>query len=55
MNVLMESKKDLIKPIFIQLCQENDELCNWVIKEQLLKEEFVNVKLNNIQFLQELI
>ena len=30
-EILLETKSQLIKPIFISLCQENDELCDWVI------------------------
>ena len=32
-QILLETKQELIKPIFISLCQDNDELCNWVISE----------------------
>lgn len=33
LSELLESKEDLIKPIFLSMCQDNDELCNWVIQE----------------------
>lgn len=54
-SILLETKQELIKPIFISLCQDNDDLCNWVIKEQLLNQRFEHVNLTNIQFLGELV
>lgn len=52
-GALLETKQELIKPIFISLCQENDELCKWVVNEQLLN--FEALTLGKIQFLGEII
>jgi len=54
-QILLETKQELIKPIFISLCQDNDELCNWVISEQILNADFDKVSQAQIIFLGELI
>lgn len=55
LSELLESKEDLIKPIFLSMCQDNDELCNWVIKEQILNDNFSEVSKLQIVFLGDLI
>ena len=52
---LLETKEDLIKPIFISLCMENASLCKWVFQEQLLYPEFKNLTNAQIKFMGELV
>ena len=40
---LLEVKEDLIKPIFLSMCQDNDELCTWVIENQILNDDLDKV------------
>jgi hypothetical protein len=40
---LLEDKEDLIKPIFLSMCQDNDELCTWVIENQILNDDYHKV------------
>ena len=54
-GILLETKQELIKPIFISLCQENDELCNWVVEEKLLHPSFEKLTLATVEFLGELV
>jgi hypothetical protein len=52
---LLETKEDLVKPIFISLCMENSELCRWVFKEQLLNNsDITKLKNSQIRFMGEL-
>jgi hypothetical protein len=54
-GILLETKQELVKPIFISLCQENDELCNWVVVEKLLQPSFDQLTLTKVEFLGELV
>lgn len=54
-GILLETKQELIKPIFISLCQDNDELCNWVVEEKLLHPNFEKLTPATVEFLGELV
>lgn len=55
MSSLLETKEELIKPIFIFMCQESEELCKSVFEEQLLKLGLNQLSLSQVDFIGQLI
>jgi len=45
---LVDTNKSYIKPIFIQMCMGNDQLCDWLISNYIFKENISHVKFNDI-------
>ena len=50
-NSLNDTNQAYIKPIIIQMCMNNDDLCVWLIQNYILRENFSHVKFRDIRLL----
>eukprot|EP00347_Sterkiella_histriomuscorum_P007708 403347869 len=53
--VLLDTKAELIKPIFIAICSKNEQLGDWIMINRLLKLQTDAIKKEQIKFLGEII
>ena len=55
LSSLLDSKAQLIKPIFLAICQKNKSLGDWIMMNRLISLDDKNIKKEQINFLGDII